>query len=163
MRYAVIFSLLGLGLCALAAQHGGWAYLLLWPGASALVVAAGYAGAGAGVFGKRRDGGFAPWAIVLHLPYLLVTLAVWQLIRLTVNDGPPTGSRRASGSDGVPMRARFRRRCDASWTSRRNSGRRGACVSGGPTPATRRSTPTSPMTARSPRPSAKSRHSTATC
>ena len=88
MRYAVIFSLLGLGLCVLAAQRGGWAYLLLWPGFSALVVATGYAGAGARVFGKGRHGGFAPWALLLHLPYLLITLAVWHLIRLAIPERP---------------------------------------------------------------------------
>ena len=59
-------------------------HVLLWPGVSALVVAAGYGGLGARVFGKRRGGGFAPWAIVLHLPYLLVTLAIWQFIRFAV-------------------------------------------------------------------------------
>jgi hypothetical protein len=84
MRYAVIFSLLGFGLCVLAVQRGGWAYLFFWPGASTLVVAAGYAGFGARVFGKRRDGRFAPWALALHLPYLMITLAVWHLIRLAI-------------------------------------------------------------------------------
>src|SRR4051812_24289788 len=135
MRYAVIFSLLGLGLCVLAAQRGGWAYLLLWPGASVLVVAAGYAGAGARVFGKRRDGGFAPWAIVLHLPYLLITLAVWQLIRLTVNEraadqiapGVWVGRRPYAGE--IPPSVRFVVDVTAEfWPSRRvRIGRTYAC------------------------------------
>jgi cytochrome c553 len=84
MRYMVIFLLLAVGLTVLAVQRGGWVYLLLWPAASAAVVAAGYAGLGARVFGKRRDGGVAPWALALHLPYLLITLVVWQVIRLTI-------------------------------------------------------------------------------
>jgi protein-tyrosine phosphatase len=44
----------------------------------------GYAGLGAAVFGKRRDGQYQTWALVLHLPYLLSTLVVWYLIRLAI-------------------------------------------------------------------------------
>src|SRR2546425_6595198 len=84
MRYAVIFIALGLGFIALAAQTGGWGWLLLWPGLSALLVGVGYAGLGARVFGKRQNGSLALWAVIIHLPYLLITLAVWYLIRWTI-------------------------------------------------------------------------------
>lgn len=84
MRYAVIFICLGVAFIALAVQTGGCGWLLLWPGLSGLLVGLGYAGLGARVFGKRGHGGFAPWALIVHLPYLLMTLAVWYLIRWTI-------------------------------------------------------------------------------
>ena len=84
MRYAVIFICLGVAFIALAVQTGGWGWLLLWPGLSGVLVGLGYAGLGARVFGKRRHGGFATWALIVHLPYLFMTLAVWYLIRWTI-------------------------------------------------------------------------------
>jgi protein-tyrosine phosphatase len=86
MRYALIFILLGACLGVLAVQRGGWWWLALWPAVGAAVVGVGYAGAGARVFGKRRDGSHATWAWVLHLPYLLVTLVVWHLLRRVVRE-----------------------------------------------------------------------------
>jgi protein-tyrosine phosphatase len=82
MRYAVIFSILCIGLIVLAVRAGGWTWLVLWPATSALLVAAGYGGWGARVFGKRRDGSYAPWAWIIHLPYLLTTSLVWHIMRL---------------------------------------------------------------------------------
>jgi protein-tyrosine phosphatase len=82
MRYAVIFMLLCAGLIYVAFRVGGWGWLVAWPASSALLVAAGYGGWGARVFGKRRDGAFAAWAWVVHLPYLLITSIVWHLMRL---------------------------------------------------------------------------------
>jgi protein-tyrosine phosphatase len=84
MRYAVIFLILGVCFIALGLQTRGWGWLFLWPGLSATLVGAGYAGLGARVFGKRADGRFSFWAIVLHMPYLLITLGVWYLIRWTI-------------------------------------------------------------------------------
>lgn len=86
MRYAIVFGLLGAGSVTLAVQHGGWAWLLLWPGASALVVGAGYGAMGGCVFGKRRDGGYAWWAWGVHLPFLLITLLVWYVLRWWVKE-----------------------------------------------------------------------------
>src|SRR4051794_12629393 len=84
MRYALIFLALGAGFIALAIQRGGSAWLLLWPGISSALVGVGYARLGAGVFGKRSDGRYALWAIVIHLPYLLTTLGVWHLLRIAL-------------------------------------------------------------------------------
>ena len=81
MRYAITFLILGAAFGGWAIHLGGWGYLLLWPALSATLVGIGYAGAGARVFGKRRDGRFAAWAWVIHLPYLLITLGVWYLQR----------------------------------------------------------------------------------
>jgi hypothetical protein len=66
-----------IGLTYLAIEHGGWSWLLLWPAASFLIVAAGYALLGARVMGKRGDGSIAGWASVLLLPYRGFVLANW--------------------------------------------------------------------------------------
>jgi protein-tyrosine phosphatase len=84
MRYALIFLTLGGCFIALAIQRGGWAWLLLWPGVSSTLVGAGYARIGARVFGKRADGRYPLWALVIHLPYLLITLGVWHLLRIAL-------------------------------------------------------------------------------
>lgn len=84
MRYALIFLTLGVCFIALAIERGGLAWLLLWPGVSSTLVGAGYARVGARVFGKRFDGRYALWAMVIHLPYLLITLGVWHLLRIVL-------------------------------------------------------------------------------
>ena len=88
MRYALIFFPLAACLFVLALQTGGWGRLLLWPALSTALVAAGYAGMGAKVFGKRRDGRYAALALIVHLPYLLNTLLVWYLIRWAITENP---------------------------------------------------------------------------
>lgn len=50
---------------------GGWRWVLLWPAASCLVMAAGYLGLGARVVGKDSAGHFAPWSFIVCGPYLL--------------------------------------------------------------------------------------------
>ena len=84
MRYALIFFLLGACLVGLAVQTSGWGWLWLWPACSTLLVALGYAGAGARVFGKQRHGGYPAWAWALHGPYMVTTLSIWHLLRWTV-------------------------------------------------------------------------------
>jgi len=36
------------------------------------------------VFGKKRHGGYAIWAWILHGPYMVITLGIWHLLRITV-------------------------------------------------------------------------------
>jgi protein-tyrosine phosphatase len=83
MKYAIVFGLLGVYLVGLAAVVGGWVWLVVWPGASLLLVAAAFAGLGPQVFGKRADGTVAWWALLALFPYLLLTWLLWQLLRLT--------------------------------------------------------------------------------
>jgi protein-tyrosine phosphatase len=83
MKYGLVFGLLGLYLVGLAAVVGGWTWLLAWPGASLLLVAVAFVGAGPRLFGKRPDGTVAWWALLTLLPYLLLTWALWHLLRLT--------------------------------------------------------------------------------
>jgi protein-tyrosine phosphatase len=79
--YAVVFILLGIELIAAGVFLGGPGWLLCWPGGSFLLVAAAYAGLGPRVFGKRRDGRLAWWAVLLLLPYLGLTWLVWHAQR----------------------------------------------------------------------------------
>jgi protein-tyrosine phosphatase len=81
MKYTLAFGFLGVYLIALAVWVEGPGWLLLWPGVSFLVLAAAYAGLGPRVLGKRPDGRLAWWAVLLLLPYLLLTWAVWHLHR----------------------------------------------------------------------------------
>jgi protein-tyrosine phosphatase len=81
MKYTLAFGILGVYLIVLAVYLGGPGWLLLWPGVSFLVLAAAYAGLGPRALGKRPDGRLAGWAVLLLLPYLLLTWAVWHLQR----------------------------------------------------------------------------------
>jgi len=63
-------------------------WLLLWPGTSALIVAAGDLGAGSRVFGKQRDGTL-PWRNrLLFGPYLLCINAIWFLWKSVSREHP---------------------------------------------------------------------------
>jgi protein-tyrosine phosphatase len=88
MRYALIFFCLVACLIGVALQTGGWGWMLVWPAFSAALIAVGYAGLGARVFGKRRNGRYSVWAMVIHWPYLISTLGVWYLIRWTIAENP---------------------------------------------------------------------------
>jgi protein-tyrosine phosphatase len=82
VKYAVVFAVFGLYLAAVAVLLGDFGLLLLWPAVSCFVVAAAYAGVGPAVFGKRPDGRLAWWAVALLLPYLLLSAALWHLVRV---------------------------------------------------------------------------------
>jgi protein-tyrosine phosphatase len=82
MKYVVAFGFLAACLFGIAIHQGGPCWLALWPGTSSLLLAAAYAGLGPGVFGKRNDGTMAWWAVVLMLPYLLMTWGLWHVLRL---------------------------------------------------------------------------------
>lgn len=81
MKHAVTYLIAAVVLCALGLYCGGGALFLLWPGVACLLVGLAYAGVGATVFGKRRDGSLPPWTWVLLLPYLLFTWSIWKLKR----------------------------------------------------------------------------------
>ena len=81
MVYAIVFTLFGLYLGALAFLLGGPAWLLLWPALSFVLLGVAYAGAGPRLLGKRPDGSRVWWAAALFLPYLLLTGGIWHLQR----------------------------------------------------------------------------------
>jgi protein-tyrosine phosphatase len=80
-KYTLLFTLMGLGQLYLGVQAGYAGFLWLWSGVSFLLVAAGYGGLGAKIFGKRPDGTLCWWNVVLLLPYLLLTWSLWHLQR----------------------------------------------------------------------------------
>lgn len=82
MAFAVAFLLVALVFAAYAVTLGGWWWALLWPTVSFAVVATGYAGLGARVFGKRADGTHRPLHLVLLLPFLAVSALAWHLHRV---------------------------------------------------------------------------------
>lgn len=77
---AVLFGIVGIAFICQAVQHGGWWWLLLWPGISFVTVAAGYFGLGARVFGKTADGTQRWWPVALLAPYLLFSRVVWEIL-----------------------------------------------------------------------------------
>jgi len=71
----------------LAAWAGGWAWLLLWPGAALVLVATAYAGLGAAVFQKNADGQLNWAARWLLAPY---QAGAWLSSRWFTRHGPPS-------------------------------------------------------------------------
>jgi protein-tyrosine phosphatase len=73
------------GLLALACGYLAWrdqSVLWGWLAFSFLAVCAAYFKAGPRLFGKRLDGSTALWALLLWLPYFLLTWGIWYLARL---------------------------------------------------------------------------------
>lgn len=81
MKYAVAFLFIAAALVYLAFHHGGIAFLLLWPAASLLIVAIGYAFAGSRVLGKDGQGRIAWWSRLLLLPYHLFVHTTWWVAK----------------------------------------------------------------------------------
>ncbi|MCP3170105.1 phosphatase domain-containing protein [Myxococcus qinghaiensis] len=81
LKYSFVFGVFAALLTGLAFQLRGLGWGLLWPALSFALVAVAYAGAGPAVFGKRADGRMQPWALVVLLPYLLMTWTTWRLAR----------------------------------------------------------------------------------
>jgi protein-tyrosine phosphatase len=82
MKHAIVFSLFGALLGVWGVWLSGLGWLLLWPAGSFLLIGSAYAGLGPRICGKRPDGRIAWWAMLLLLPYLLMTWTVWHVIRL---------------------------------------------------------------------------------
>lgn len=83
MKHGVLFLVLGLMLCAMPWLYGGgWTWVLLWLGVNMLLLSLAYVRRDAGIFGKRSDGTLAASRVLIFLPYLLFTWAVWHLCRL---------------------------------------------------------------------------------
>lgn len=83
MKHGVLFLVLGLTLCGMPWLYGGgWTWVLLWLGLDMLLLSAAYVRQDTGIFGKRPDGTLAACRVLIFLPYLLFTWAVWRLCRL---------------------------------------------------------------------------------
>jgi protein-tyrosine phosphatase len=81
VRFAVLLATVGVAQVAAGISLGWIGALLVWSGAACLVVAAGYAGVGARVIGKRPDGSLPALRVIALLPYLLGTWIVWFFAR----------------------------------------------------------------------------------
>ncbi len=81
MRYAIVFTIFAIWLITVAIRFQGVWWLLLWPAISFLFVGLAYLRQTHSIFGKRPDGKFAPWAIVIFLPFFLFTWTVWHVRR----------------------------------------------------------------------------------
>jgi len=88
MCTGVQLLLIGVGWLALAVIEGGWMLVLLWVSASFFAVGFAYLRGLASVFGKRADGSLSRFRVVLWLPYLLLTWAVWNLGRRVRTERP---------------------------------------------------------------------------
>ena len=80
-----LFAALGL---ALGTNISPWWLLLLWPALSFLLVALAYVGIGPSIFAKRPSGSHAWQARIILLPFLLVSLLIWNIWRLLHGDQP---------------------------------------------------------------------------
>ena len=82
MKYGIFFLVISGGFLLYGYRLGLWYGLLFWPALAFGIVAAGYLGVGARIFGKQSDGTLSPIARTILLPYLLYAWTVWQLSRL---------------------------------------------------------------------------------
>jgi protein-tyrosine phosphatase len=79
MSHGLALLFIGGAQIVLGVQTGGFAWLLLWSGASFALVGAAYTARKPSVFGKRSDGSL-PWPnVLLLLPFLFFTWGVWGL------------------------------------------------------------------------------------
>lgn len=82
MKYAVALGLIAVIFEVWALEYPRASAGLLWLSLAFAWVAAGYAGLGPRVFGKRPDGSMAPLPRFILFPYLVYTGLVWHLCRL---------------------------------------------------------------------------------
>lgn len=88
MKYALIFSVFGIFLIILSLNIFtilnsillNW--LIFWCGISFLILGIAYAGLGAVVFGKQKNGKIHIISLGLMFPYFLLTWVIWHIQRL---------------------------------------------------------------------------------
>lgn len=88
MKYAIIFGTVSLMLLAGGAIHPDVRWILVWSALSFGWIAAGYAGLGSRVFGKRANGTMPLLLKILNLPYLMFTWGTWHMLRLLSREAP---------------------------------------------------------------------------
>lgn len=84
MKYAFIFSIFGTILIIYSFYNFDFILLnllILWFGCSFITLGIAYAGVGAKIFGKKKNGQISKWSLALMLPYILLTWAVWHIQR----------------------------------------------------------------------------------
>lgn len=81
MNHGRLLALLGVSLVVLGIFERGWFFILSWLGLNFLQLATAHARGNQHVFGKRPDGTIPWFSCLMFLPLLLMTIAVWHLIR----------------------------------------------------------------------------------
>lgn len=79
MTYALTFAAFGVLQAVWGWELGGAGALLVWSGIAWSTVAAGYAGAGPRVFGKRADGSVPAVRAAALLPFVGCAWSLWRL------------------------------------------------------------------------------------
>ena len=82
MKYGVCFAFLAIALFVTAIQGGVGYIALVYPAISFAIVSIGYFGVGPRIFGKSLNGKRKWLSTFMLLPYMLLTLMTWHLIRL---------------------------------------------------------------------------------
>jgi hypothetical protein len=82
MATGAVLTLIGVLWLLVAFAQGGWTWSLAWLGGSFLLVGGSYLLKTPAIFGKRSNGSIPPWHIILLLPYLLLTWAIWHVKRV---------------------------------------------------------------------------------
>lgn len=88
MLFGVSLAALGVIVGAQAWSHGGWGWLLLWPGGALMVVGGAYLASYRGIFGKRPDGTLGALAVLALWPFLGLTWGTWHLVRIVSREPP---------------------------------------------------------------------------
>lgn len=82
MKATISFFLLSAGCAFVAIRDRGWAWLLLWPAVSFLLIALSYllpTHLGPRLIGKTSTGSIRLWSLIPLLPYFLFAWTVWFL------------------------------------------------------------------------------------
>ena len=88
MKYGFCFLILFTVLMLTAIRGGIWYFVLVYLAISFAIVGIGYFGVGPRIFGKSAEGKRKWSATFFLLPYLLLTLVTWHLIRMLSRESP---------------------------------------------------------------------------
>lgn len=82
MKYAVIFSLVGMGFIAAAATYRGGSWFLIWPGIAFFVVGLAYAIPAHSLWNKTASGDISTLRVLALAPYAILLWVIWHTHRL---------------------------------------------------------------------------------
>jgi len=88
VQYVIIMWLMAVALAFYAWLHPSFAWILLWSSLSFSLVAIGYAGLGARVFGKTSSGIIPWWSKLILSPYIVLIYILWHVTRLVSKEAP---------------------------------------------------------------------------
>jgi len=86
MRNEFLLCGLGVAIIGFGALGGTWLVPAIWIGGNFLALGIAHGTGAHRIFGKHPDGTIATWGYVVFLPLLLLTNAVWHILRLVVRE-----------------------------------------------------------------------------